>query len=313
MIEIHPNLKQLSHSSDNVLHGCPRKYELYKLTGQKDALQSTVGDYHLDFGSVVGSCVQDYLIHEDLNHAYMLAFMLWGKLGKILDDEEGVKDKKVFWYILYAIDKFVFFRKTALAPYDLAYLNNRPAVELGFSIDCGDGFFYRGFVDAVLIHRSKRKLVPFECKTTKSYQVNEASFKNSGQALGYSVTLDIVAPLLDIPVESSYEVLYPVYKTLPMEWELLPFTKNNTHRAKWIKNILIDKQHIIQFAEDDFFPMHGEHCFSFFRQCPYFGTCEFKTELLVGKSPEVRVEKASKYDYHFKLSDIIENQLAKVG
>lgn len=308
-IEIHPNLKQMSHSSGTTLHGCPRKLELYKLAPQRGVESDTSGDIHLDFGKVLGAAVQDYLVYGDVNKAYMVAFMQWPKM---LDDDDGEKAKKNFWHVLYAIDKFIFVRKTVFAHYEVAYINNRPAIELGFSIDCGDGFFYRGFIDAVLIHKIKKKLVVLECKSTKSYRVDEASFKHSGQALGYSVTLDHLAPLLDFPVESSYEVFYPVYKTLPYEWEVLPFTKNNTQRARWIKNILIDKTSIIRFAEDGYFPMHGEHCFSFFRQCPYFGTCEMKTELLVGKEPEVRVEKKEKYDYYFKLSDIIESQLAKV-
>lgn len=311
MIEIHPNLKKLSHSSRNTLHGCARKYELYKLAPQLGVETDVSGDIHLDFGKVLGAAVQDYLIHEDINHAYMNAFMGWKEIID-LEDSNILKAKKTFWHILYALDKFVFVRKTAFGHYKLAYINNRPATELGFSIDCGDGFFYRGFVDAVLIHQVKKKLVVLECKSTKSYTVNEASFKHSGQALGYSVTLDHLAPLLDFPVESSYEVFYPVYKTLPYEWEILPFTKNNTQRARWIKDLLDDKQSVIRYAEEGYFPMRGEHCYSFFRQCPYFGTCEMSTELLVGKNPEVMVEKTEKYDYHFKLSDIIDSQLAKM-
>lgn len=312
MIEIHPNLKQLSHSSLSTLHGCPRKYQLYKLAPQSGVETNSGGDgdIHLDYGKVAGAAVQDYLVYGDINKAYMIAFMGWKKM---IDDEDGEKAKKTFWHVLYAIDKFVLFRKTVLAHYDVAILNDRPAIELGFSIDCGEGFFYRGFVDAVLINKVKNKLIPFECKTTKSYTVNEASFKNSGQALGYSVVLDIVAPMLGMAVENSYEVLYPVYKTLPFEWEPLFFTKNNTQRAVWIKNLLLEKKRVIDYATDGHFPMYGEHCFSFFRQCPYFGTCEMKTEFLVGKDPEVRVEKESKYDFHFKLTDIIDNQLAKVS
>lgn len=309
--DIHPNLKQLSHSSANTLHVCPRKYELYKLAPVQgvEVNPGGDGDVHLDYGKVTGAAIQEYFVTEDINKAYMVAFMQWQKM---IDDEAGEKMKKTFWHVLFAIDKFVEVRKTVFAHYDVAILNGRPAQELGFSIDCGDGFHYRGFVDIVLKHRFKKKLIPIECKTTKSYEVNEATFKNSGQGLGYGIVLDTIAPLLDVPLEPSYEVFYPVFKTLKMEWEVLPFIKSNSQRARWIKNLLTDKRHIIDFAANDYFPTHGEHCFSFFRQCPYFGTCEFKTELLVGKDPEVKAEAEDKYDYHFKLSELIEGQLAKV-
>lgn len=311
-ISIHPNLKQLSHSSNNTLHGCPRKFELSKLSPQFGIDHDAFGDIHLDFGKVLGEAIQVLFVTDSIEAAYMTAFRAWKNM---LDDEAGAVAKKTFWHILFALDKFIFIRKTVFSKFKVAILNGRPATELGFSIDCGDGFAYRGYVDVVMRHIEKPVLAVFECKSTKSYNVDEAVFRNSGQALGYSVVLDAVAPLLDIPMESDFDVYYPVYKTYPLDWEVLRFKKNALQRARWIKNVLVDKKHVIEFCEDDYFPIHGEHCFSFFRQCPYLGTCEMDNKYIVGSAEliEERAEEESKYDYHFKLTDIITRQLTKLG
>lgn len=304
---IHPNLKQLSHSSDVTLHRCPRKYELYKLTPSVRSADGE-GDEHLDFGSIVGIGVQDILINNSLNQAYMTMFKNW---KNVLDSEDGAKSRKTFWHALFAIDKFYLAKKTFLSQYELAYIEGKPTVELGFSIDLGDGFFYRGFIDGVLVNHMRQEIVVLENKTTKSSVVNEAVYKHSGQGLGYSIVLDVIADLLMIALKSSYKVIYLVYKTFACEWEQINFIKNHTERALWMKNILIDKKHIIQYATDGHFPMHGESCYDFFRQCPFFDTCTLNNRFIVGEYEKIeeRKEPPEKYQFHFKLEELIESQL----
>jgi hypothetical protein len=305
---IHPNLKQLSHSSSVLLHGCPRRYELSKLSDRGESVNEQ--DYHLDFGSVVGTATQDFLVTDSVNHAKLTALRHW---KTSIDDDAGLRDKKTFWHSLAAIDKFAGLRKTSLSRYKLAYINEKPAIELGFTIDCGNGFTYRGFLDALLIDTTRNELVVYEGKTTKFRNVHEAVYKHSGQSLGYSLIIDTIATLLDNEVGSSYKVLYSVYKSSAMEWEVFPFIKNHTERALWIKNILIDKKRVVEYAEDDYFPMHGENCYNFFRPCPFFGTCTLSNKFVVGAEEDVavRVDDASKYTYRFNLSELIETQLAK--
>lgn len=301
---IHPNLKLLSHSSETLLHKCPRKYELYKLGGKIDGEDSN--DEHLSFGKIVGDGVQNLLVTGgDMNKAMFQAFMQW---DKIIDDERAEGSKKTFWHILYALEKFETVRQMAYSNYELVSFNEMPAVELGFSIDLGDGFFYRGKIDALLFDKIKRKLKPLECKTTKFNKVHEASYKNSGQGLGYGLIVDIIAKKLGIDQGNTCEVLYPVYKTGMYEWELFQFQKSHTQRATWIRNLLRDKQHVAEYAVDGYFPMHGENCFDFFRPCPHFGMCEMSTKLLV-PSVKMQVEEEEKYLFKFSLEELIEAQL----
>lgn len=300
---IHPNLKLLSHSSDTLLHKCPKKYELYKLGGKLDGEDN---DQHLTFGDVVGVGVQDYLLHSSVNSAALTMFMRWHKM---LDDEDGVRDKKTFWHCLYALDKFEGLRNSQLSHYELAAFNGKPALELGFSIDLGDGFFYRGFLDALFIDKIRNSLKVYEGKTTKFRNIHAAMFQNSGQGLGYSLVVDAISKQLGMELGSSYDVLYAVYKTGAYEWETFNFSKSHTQRAMWLKNLLRDKQHIAEYAWDDYFPMHGENCFDFFRPCPHFGSCEISSWLQYPK-PVLTVDDQSKYQFHFTLEELIDAQLA---
>lgn len=304
---MHPNLGQLSHSSSVLLHGCARRYELTKLSDRRES-NGNSGDTHLDFGSVVGSGTQELLVSNDIKRAAFAAFMQW---QKAIDDEDGTRDKKTFWHALYALDKFAGLQRTVLGRYELAYIAGKPAIELGFSIDCGGGFTYRGFLDALLIDKTRNELVVYEGKTTKFKNVHEAVFKHSGQSLGYSLIVDRIATVLEREVGSSYKVIYGVYKSTAMEWEVFNFLKNHTERALWIKNILIDKGHIQEYVKDDYFPMHGENCYNFFRPCEFFGTCTLSNKYIVGSDIVERVDDPAKYTYNFSLAELIETQLAK--
>lgn len=307
MSYIHPNLKQLSHSSDVTLHRCPRKYELYKLLPRVDQ----EGDVHLDYGSIVGLGIQEMLTHGSIEKATWKMFCTWKKL---IDDEEGLRDKKTFWFALYSLDKFSMVLKTVFAKYKLAYINGRPATELGFVIHMGNGFSYRGFIDAVLIDTKLNKLVVLELKTTKFSNVNEAMYKHSGQALGYSLILDILNELLNFERTPTYDIVYGIYKSGKMEFETMPFIKSHTERALWIKQLMLDQDTIERYSADDYFPMYGETCYDFFRPCDYFGTCTLSNKHLVGPLDKVKekVESEDKYDYHFDLAQLIESQLSQL-
>lgn len=305
---IHPNLKQLSHSSDNLLHACPRKYELYKLLPHVPGLVEE-DDHHTAFGSTVGIGIAELLTSRSINKATLLALTSWSNL---LDSDDGERDRKTFWHAIHALNRFQGYQATELGHMELASLNGRPATEIGFTIEAGDGFSYRGYIDAVLRDTRTSELVVYENKTTKSRVINEATFKNSGQALGYGLILDKIASQMGMVLKSSYRVIYGVYKTGEMDWEFLKFMKSHTQRARWIKNLLINKQFIADRAADNYFPMHGESCYSFFRQCPYFGICEVGNDKMFPRgNAAVKLERKEKYDFQFDLLEIIDSQLKK--
>ncbi len=208
------------------------------------------------------------------------------------------------------IRKFIELRKAGfLNDFELVYIDGTPACELGFAVNMFDGFVYRGSVDAVLRHTGTGEIFILECKTTWDRESNPAKFKNSGQALGYSIVLDAIFPGL-----SSYSVLYLVYSTSTLEFTPLPFQKSFESRAEWIRSLVFDTESIIRYEEAGVYPRYGESCFAFFRECEYINSCGFSTAYLAKpyavSEKEVAVEEA-KYTHRFDLVDLINAQISR--
>ena len=176
---IDPRLQYMSYSSNLTLHACPRKYQLYKLNALKNPYENEiVQGVTFAYGHVVGDGIQNVLARKTWAEILMAAFLMWEPA--LLD--EDVKGNKSFFGALAAIKKFSALREQGfLDEYELMYYEGEPALELGFIIELPDGFKYRGFVDAVLRHRSTGQIVVLELKTTKNKAVNGAMYKNSAQ------------------------------------------------------------------------------------------------------------------------------------
>ena len=184
----------------------------------------------------------------------------------------------------------------------------KPACELSFRIHFPGSFSYRGHVDAVLREKSSGKVVVLEVKTTGvAGVINPATYKNSAQAIGYSIVLDKIFPEL-----SSYEVLYLVYHTKKREFEPLSFTKNYLQRALWIRELLLDIDVIQMYEEAGVYPMRGESCVSFGRDCEYLNTCTLSTAFLTKPCSPADEDKVQ-YQLELTLQDLLESQMGKVS
>jgi hypothetical protein len=307
---IHYNIRTLSYSGLLTLHNCPRKFELNRLIPRDfdpDSDEDSAG--HLDFGTVVGNGIQELLISKSLDRAHFKAFLDW---KDNLESERGEKSQKTFWHALQAISKFMEILNGPLSQYELAYYEGKPAVELGFAIDCGGGFTYRGKLDALLIHKTKREFMPLECKTTGWAYLHEAMYGNSSQGIGYGVVIDRVAHEMKVEY-SGYDIFYPVYMTKKAEWVPFRFPKSNTSRALWLQSTLLDVSHIQQYEDLGYFPQRGESCFSFGRECRHYGVCSLSNDSLIGEkeSIAVRLDKKGDYPIEFTIQELIEAQVEK--
>ena len=302
---IHYNLRTLSYSSLLSLHGCPRRFELTRLM-PRDKIRDDDEHGHLSFGDVVGRGIQEYFISSNRNKAIFTMFINW---RDAIDETKAEKSAKTFWHAIHALDKFISFKEMYLSNYEVAYFQGTPAAELGFKIDFGNGFTYRGFIDLLLIHKTKRTFRVLECKTTGSYNVDEAMYKNSGQALGYGLVVDRIA--YDLNLSNEYTVLYPVYLTRSLEWKEFLFPKSDVSRANWLQSILISVGHIQQYSELQFFPMHGQSCFAYNKQCKFFGMCTMSNTTLGLENAKVEKDDDSKYQFLFTIQELIEAQYKK--
>lgn len=305
-------LKQLSYSSLLTAHACLRKYQLYKLraTAQLGSdEEERKGSLTFAFGHAVGTGVQEVFL------GYPIEQIIWNMFCNWDVDlfEENPKQKKSFWLAVIAVQKFIAMRNAGhLKDYEIVIHDGKPAVELGFCISFPDGFKYRGSVDAVLRHRITGKIVVLEVKTTSFTNLNPAMYKNSSQAVGYSVVLDKIFPEL-----SSYEVFYLPYKTKDMEWDYYPFPKSYLQRALWIQELLLDIEFIKSCETVGVYPMRGESCLDFYRECEYYGICTLSTENLtqpLTEQMEAQIEaENAEYQIQLTIQDLIHSQLDKVG
>lgn len=231
-------------------------------------------------------------------------FLAWDH--ELFDRQD--KDCKSFWEAVYALEKFEPYAIQILSEWEVATFDGKPAVELSYKVDLQNGFYYRAYIDIVLKNKKTGHLLVLELKTTKSKEVHEALYKNSTQALGYSLVTDLIDQ-----EHSSYYVWYLVYKSTERDFEHLPFMKSRLDKAKWIKSVLADCRRIQSFIDDQFFPMHGESCLDFYRPCQYFGFCEMSDKAIMAPQAilEARVEEELKeeFTFNFTLNDIINRQL----
>lgn len=295
-------VRQLSYSSILVLHSCPRKFELYRRRSTFRTEESIKSTVTFAFGHVVGTGIAEILQGIPIDQVIWNMYLGWHTDLAARDDK---LDKGIYTAI-FAIQRLVAMRETGfLQEYELVYYNGQPATELSFAIDFPDGFRLRGFVDAVLRHTGTGQIIVLECKTTGAVTLNPATYKNSAQAIGYSIVLDVIFPEI-----SSYEVLYLVYQTKSKEYTPIPFEKSYLQRALWIQELLLDIETIKMYEAAEVYPMRGESCFSFFRECEYFNTCQLSTKYLTKPCTETESDK-TEYQIKLSLSDLLETQLKK--
>jgi len=302
-------LRQLSYSSRLTLHACPRKFQLYKLNAVQEDDDGISGDNTtFAFGHAVGQGIQSVLEEKSDDTIYFDIFRAWD--SDLLS--ELPKKGKSFWLAVHAVDKFKALKKNGfLKGWKLAQYKGRPAAELSFIIKFPDGYTYKGFVDAVLVHEKTGEVMVLEVKTTGMRYVSAASYKNSAQAVGYSIVLDALFPGL-----SSYTVKYMIYMTLQREFEVMDFKKDYLVRALWIRELMLDIEIIKIYEKTNIYPMHGESCLNWGRECEYFNICTLSTATLtkpLEPKHEARILHGIENEFEIKLElkDLIAAQLAK--
>lgn len=290
---IDPRYKKLSYSSTNTLHSCPRKYQLYKGGCQKEAEENAT----LAFGHAIGAGLQLAMMGASKPDLIFEMFLAWD--ADLLVEEE--KKKKSIWYAIQAVEKLInAVEYSFLSQYEVATFKNSdgkivPASELSFKIVLPNGFTYVGYVDLVLRHKVTGEFMVLEIKTTGIKNLDDAMYKNSGQAIGYSIILDAVAASyeeLNQQAITDYKVLYMVYKSGDQELVAMPFNKSYKQKAMWIQQLLFDIELITMFTRHNIFPLYGDACYNFFRRCEYFGVCTLNTANLIPALDKPEVQKA---------------------
>jgi hypothetical protein len=293
-----------SYSQLQILHSCPRKYQLVMHRASKPfSRMEVLPNLDFCFGHAVGAGVQNWLLTKDIELAQFNASMAW----RAPFTERWDKKKKSLWEAMLGIELFVeWWTNSGFAEeWELCILpSGKPAIELSFSLHARNEFKHYGHIDIVLTNRYSGQVAVLELKTT-GLGPEEALYANSSQATGYSVMLDAIFPGLN-----EYTVLYAVYSVKDREWSMMPFDKSLLARAEWIKDLLLDHSSLTTYEQIHFYPKRGESCYSFMRRCEFFGECNLTPD--VGETlPKLEENKeAEKVDFVIELDSIIE-QLQK--
>ena len=306
---VDPRLLNLSYSSLLTAHSCPRKFELDRLGSISESSESLSESITFSYGQIVGLGIQLALERKTYDDIIWQMFLGW-KPELFADNP---KQNKSFAAAVFAIDKFLnLLSEGYLDGYSLVTYNGKPASELSFLITLPNNYKYRGFVDAVLQHDTTGEVVVLECKTSSAQALNPATYKNSAQAIGYSIVLDAIFPEL-----SSYRVLYLVYSTKQLQYDQLEFTKSYVQRARWIRELVLDTEVLTKYNDNDLYPMRGESCFTYFRECQYMGLCQMGNDKLVTPITSDQITKIHEvnetYQIQISLDDLIQSQLSKVS
>jgi hypothetical protein len=314
--------KGLSYSRSQLLHLCPRKFQLIEIFG----LVSKEENVDFDYGHMVGAGVQHLVAHPgDVARAVLVGLSAWD--GNLFAESEKPQAKKNVWYAIRAIQKFAEYQKekTFFRDYEIAFFRDhngkmKPAIEVTFQIRCYEGYTYEGHIDLILRNKKNGQYLILELKTSSFSNLDEAMYKNSAQTLGYSVILDSIAKSdPDLNATSSYHVMYLIYKSGKMEYEDMPFPKSKLQRAHFINFLVLDIEQAEMFREYNIYPMRGEACYNFFRQCEFFEKCTYSDEALkaMAASQQAQDERYGKltdneFDFVFDLEEIKAHQLEEV-
>lgn len=291
-----------SYSILQEMHSCPRKLQLARYYAGRNREGDAVENIDFAFGHAVGAGVQSLFQQGRLDKALFNSFLAWN----INFDARIQKKKKSIWEAAIAVEKFLPIINETLTEWELVWIGDKAGIELSFSIDCNNGYKHYGHIDVVLRNKLTRHVAVIELKTTGLQYAEEAVYANSSQAIGYSVVLDTIFPGI-----SSYEVFHFIYSSTDREWTAMPFTKTISQRAEWIKDLLLDHAMLEKYKELAFYPKRGESCYSYFRRCEFFGSCNITPD---EELPTLGMNEAAEMvDFELNLSDIVKAQQARLA
>lgn len=288
---------RLSHSTLNTLDTCERMYQLEHVLENGTAREESE---HFSFGHSFGEGVAHYLVHQDRDAAMLTAWLAyWPHIET--PKKNQAKALNALTVAFDALDNI-------LQDYEVVEFEGKTAVELNFRLNIDDTFYFAGHIDVVLKHRWSGQYFIFEVKTTGlALHDLEPLYKNSGQALGYSIALDrIVGEKL-----TSYGVLYFVAqlgKDYTPTIKIMPFNKTLLDRLNWFMTLGFDVERLHRMAELSVYPKRGGSCLNYNRPCRHFGTCG----LHAADRPAPYVPDREVYQFEYDMDELVAEHIQRL-
>ena len=295
--ETKPNPVRLSDSALGTLTTCERMFQLDRLLVTEVEREDTE---HTVFGKSFGAGIASYLVTADASKSIYNAWLAY--YPELENDKKN--QAKCFTALENAFPKLDILLET----YEVVSFNERPAVELSFRINISEHYYFVGYVDVVLKHKETGMHYITEVKTTGLALMDlDPMYKNSGQALGYSIALDKIVG----SEQSSYGVIYLVAQLgrgFDSKFHVLPYDKTLLDRLNWFLTLGQDLQRLNTMREINVYPMRGKNCLQYMRPCRFFGVCGLKSFDLPKVIPEDLIE----YDFVYELEDLVASHVSRV-
>lgn len=301
------NLKiRLSHSALDTLLTCERKFQLDRLLEGEQYSEHSPATV---FGKAFGEGVASYLLYQDIDKALFTAYLAY---HPVLEDSKR-SEMVLINLLICTFPKL----DDLLLDWEVAFFQGKPAVELSFRLNnlasCSDhDIYFVGYIDLVLKNRWNGRYAILENKTTSLGTTNvEVLYKNSGQALGYSIVLDQIAG----EEKAEYDVIYLVgqinTRTQSSVYSptvhILTFPKTLQDRFNWFISLGMDVHRLERMLELGVFPTRGKSCLQYMKPCPHFGVCTLQS-MDRYKTPE---EDTVEYQFTYDLNELIESHLQR--
>lgn len=296
---------RLSHSSLDTLQDCERKFELDRLLVGGGGKRESI---YFSRGHAFGKGVQVYILTGNMDLALYHA---WLDYWPAIEKPPQVTLHRTLHALLCAQSKLDELR----AKYEVVQFRGKPSIELGFRLNIDETYYYVGFIDLVLRNKQTGKYIILECKYT-GYKRDDVSvlYKNSGQAVGYSIALDEIVG----EAQSEYGVLYFICQdkdVKPKEFifHALEYDKTLRDRFRWFITLGMDVEHIKQMRKLKVFPMRGQNCNKYGNACYHFGLCHMQSgDQERNDEPDPHEEKGS-YTFTYDLNKLIASHLEREG
>lgn len=304
------HINTTSYSILEGLHSCPRAYALDKIKANVEVRAGIPEPLNKDFvyGHAVGAGAQGLLASgNNLTAGQFACFVSWAAPFDAWQEDGKLRTSKNIISAFQAVERFhvLLANDPELSAYEVLMVTvngvTKPAIELAFCLDTGDGYQYYGHIDVIVRNKFTNRVAILELKTTSLKTMQPAMYANSNQALGYALALDAIAPGL-----SDYEVIYVSYSVGAETWNVMPFAKSRTLRAEWVQDLLLDHQRITTYRQLNHFPKNGSACTKFNRVCRWFGECDLVNKQATKNLPVLDLsERAEEVDYYFTLAEIL--------
>jgi len=309
-VELQRHKNVISNSILGGLHACPRRLVLEKIQANTAHILHVDKSPNIDFvfGHSVGAGVQALFAFERLDYALYAAFLSWRASWNLGYEDWNKRKKKTIELACIAVESFSYFRSGNLDEWELFVTpTGKLAVELSFCVDLGKTKYF-GHIDLILRNKRTGRIAVGEVKTSGFTNPDEAIYRNSGQALGYSLILDSV-----VGEDADYDVMYMTYSAPSQEWILMPFAKTVAHKLEWVQDRLIDSGHLEQYFQLQHFPKNGASCLQFNRRCQFYGECDLVDKQRMADLPLLeKPQEEYPVDYYFHVDELIGRQMQGV-